>query len=73
MDEHPDVTAADVEHGEVAGQEEADAAEDVGEPDPSVGLAGGEPLGEGRDEADREQQRSDEQDAALCQSRRCGW
>ena len=62
MGEHPDVTAADVEHGEVAGQEEADAAEDVGQPDPSVGLAGREPLGERRHEADREQQRPDEQD-----------
>ena len=61
MDVHPDATPADLEHREVAGHEEADAAEDVGEPDPSVGLAGGEPLGEGRDEADREQQRSDEQ------------
>ena len=61
MDVHPDATPADLEHREVPGHEEADAAEDVREPDPAVGLAGGEPLREGRDEADREQQRPDEQ------------
>ena len=61
MDVHPDVTSTHVEHREMTGREEADATEDVGEPDPSVGLAGSEPFGEGRHEADREQQRSDEQ------------
>ena len=58
---HADVTGTHLEHREMAGHEEADATEDVGQPDPSVGLAGREPLGEGCHEADREQQRSDEQ------------
>ena len=61
VDAHPDVAVAHLEHREVPGHQEADAAEDVGEPDPAVGLAGREPLGERRHQADREQQRPDEQ------------
>ena len=59
---HPDPPVTHIEHREVPRHQEADTPEDVGQPDPSVGLPGGQSVGECRDQADREQQRPDEQD-----------
>ena len=58
---HPDVAVAHLEHRQPTRAEEAEAAEDVGEPDPPVGLPRGEALGERRDQADREEQGAHEQ------------
>ena len=61
VDAHADVAVAHIEQREVSRDEEADAAEDVGQPDPTVGLSRREPFGKGRHQADREQQSPDEQ------------
>ena len=72
MDEHDNVACAHVEHRQVPGHEEADTTEDVRQPDPDVGLARCEALGEGGDETDREQERAREQHGRLSQSAE-GW
>ncbi len=57
----PGAPVADLDQGEVAGDEEADAPDHVREPDPAVGLSGGQVLGERRHQADPEEQRPGEQ------------